>query len=207
MHTARQQSKCRARKPQAAAHQAALRHHALTTSHTSTGARRSPMAAGCSHHFPASKARVKHPGSQQTLQGEPMGFRRAKRPKTHTHASQEHPHASQHPSCSQHGQGGGTEQKEAHLGFLGRRGPFLRSRRFRQSAPDFTRRSFLPPRKVNSPQIPPSPTHGASPTGYSWSPATSHRVWRLAARSDRSRPCACEHKRSARAPLASWEVL
>ena len=53
----------------------------------------------------------------------------------------------------------------------------------------------------------PSPTHGGSPTGCYWSAATSHRDRRLVARSDRSRPCACEHKRPARAPLASWEVL
>ena len=42
------------------AHQAS-RHNALTTTRTSTRARRSPHRSRCSHHFPASKARAQHP--------------------------------------------------------------------------------------------------------------------------------------------------
>ena len=125
--------------------------------------------------------------AQQTLQIQPMsGLPRsetAQKPlPEHTHASQNHP-------CSQPQQIGGTEQWRRTLGFSRRRS----SRRFH------TEVRFSPPefKILNSPQIPPSPTHGASPTGCSWSAATSHRVRRLGVRSDRSDPCACEHKRPA----------
>ena len=70
---------------------------------------------------------------------------------------------------------------------------------------EFHTETVSPPVK-NLPQTPPSPTHEVSPTGCSWSSATFHRVRLLAARSDRSRPSACERKRPARAPLASWEA-
>jgi len=75
-------------------------------------------AAGCSHHFPASKARAESPGSQQTCRANETHAARCKTAQT---PLPEHTHASQHHSRSQHGHSRGTEQKEAHLGFSRRR--------------------------------------------------------------------------------------
>ena len=56
-------------------------------------------------------------------------------------------------------------------------------------------------------QIPPWPTLGALQTGCSWSAATYRRVRRLAARSGRSRPCACEHKRPVPGPVDFVKIM
>ena len=185
-----------------------MQHHATTQSRPLAQAKEhaaAPIAAGCSHHFPASKQEQNHTRLTANFAGRTKlnGLARCE---TAQNPPQEHIHASPNHSRSQHGHSGGTEQNEAHLGFTRRRS----SRRFRQSVQIptefhavFTRNS----QGQNWPQTPPSPTHGASPTGYFWSAATSRRVQRLAARSDRSRPCACEHKPPAPAPLTSWEAL
>jgi hypothetical protein len=145
--------------------------------------------------LPGLKNKSKAPGSQHKLCRAKKPTNGLARCETAQTPLPEHTHASQHHSRSEHGQGGGRT-----LGSL-----------VGDSVPDFVKAvqgilNFLP-RSNYLPQIPPSPTHGASPTECSWSAATFRRVWRLGGRSDRSHPCACEHKRPARALLASWEAL
>ena len=74
-------------------HHAASRHNALTTSRTSPEARRRPVTAGRSHHFPASKTRAKHPAHSTNFAGQRnprMDLRDAKRPKHHSQSTRTH---------------------------------------------------------------------------------------------------------------------
>ena len=100
--------------PQADAQHAASHHNALTISRTSTTTHRSPSAAGSSQHSPAS-SQLKAPGTanlaDSTLDGLPSSETAQTPLAEHTRASQNH-------SCSKPQQIGGTEQMEAHLGFL-----------------------------------------------------------------------------------------
>ena len=108
-------------------HHAASRHHALTTTRTSAGARHRPIAAGCSHHFPASQAGAEQPRHKHTLPKRTKSVYGLARWETAQTPLPEHTHASQNHSRSKPQQIGGTEQMEAHLGFLSRR---RSSRRF-----------------------------------------------------------------------------
>ena len=110
-----------ARKSPADAQHAASRHNALTTSRTSTGARRSPIAAGCSHHFPATKARAESPRLTASFAGQTNPENGLPTSRTAQTPLPELTQASQHHSRSQHGHSRGTEQKEAHLVFSRRR--------------------------------------------------------------------------------------
>ena len=69
-----------------------------------------PIAAASSDHFPASKARAKHPAHSKLCKA---NFARLAEMQQGPNPTPEHTHASKHPSCSQHGQGGGTEQNDA----------------------------------------------------------------------------------------------
>ena len=79
---------------QAHANHAASRHNAITTSRTSTGARRNPMAAGGSHHFPASKARAA--SSRLTVTANLAGRTKHENGLAQNGPFPAHTHASQH---------------------------------------------------------------------------------------------------------------
>ena len=85
-----------------------MKHHTTTHSRPHAQAQKhaaAPIAAGCSHHFPASKAGAEHPGSRVTahLAGRTKPKNGLARCKTAQSPLPEHTHASQHQSYSQHG--------------------------------------------------------------------------------------------------------
>ena len=72
-----------------------------------------PIAAGCSHHFPASKARAQHPAHSKFCRANEThewGLRNAKRPTPRAHAR-----IAKSRTQPALGRSGGSEQKEAHL--------------------------------------------------------------------------------------------
>ena len=113
---ARQQSRCRARMPQV---DDIMQHHAISHSRPHAQAQphaAAPMAAGCSHHFPASEARAKHPAHSKLCRAnETMNGLARCEAAQNTHP--EHTHASQYHSRSQHGNGRKHRAKELATSF------------------------------------------------------------------------------------------
>ena len=98
-------------------HHVTRRTHDLTHKHQVHAA--APIAEGRSHHFPASNAKAKAPRHTAHFAGRTRhvnGLARCKTvPNPTPRATRTH-HNTTHAASI--GQGGGTEQKEAHLGFL-----------------------------------------------------------------------------------------
>jgi hypothetical protein len=115
-----------------------VRHNVLTTSLTAHEHAAAPIAAGCSHHFPASKARAESPGSQKNPaifagRANPrMDLRDVQRPKPHSQSTRTQ-HNTTHAASM--GRAEAPSKRRRTLGSWSAT-PFQRSRRFRQSAQD-----------------------------------------------------------------------